>query len=81
MRFLIKDGQLVRIGGDLIVSRTALETLKQEMLDSEWLEFSVAEFKDRYGLSRKWAIPLLEYLDQQRITQRVGNARKILRPR
>ena len=50
------------------------------MLDSDWQEFGVADFKDRYELSRKWAIPLLEYLDQQRVTQRVGNVRKILRP-
>ena len=38
----------------------------------------VGVFKDRYGVSRKFAIPLLEYLDRERITRRVGDARVIL---
>lgn len=38
----------------------------------------IAFFKDRFGLSRKYAIPLLEYLDSERITRRVGNMREIL---
>ena len=38
----------------------------------------VATFKDRYGLSRKFAIPLLEWLDRERVTRRVGDARVIL---
>jgi selenocysteine-specific elongation factor len=38
----------------------------------------VATFKDRYGLSRKHAIPLLEFLDRERITRRVGDSRVLL---
>jgi selenocysteine-specific elongation factor len=38
----------------------------------------VATFKDRYGLTRKYAIPLLEYLDRERMTRRVGASRVIL---
>jgi selenocysteine-specific elongation factor len=38
----------------------------------------VAEFKDLTGVSRKYAIPLLEYLDRERITRRVGDQREIL---
>jgi selenocysteine-specific elongation factor len=38
----------------------------------------VAAFKERYGLSRKYAIPLLEWLDRERVTRRVGDARVIL---
>jgi selenocysteine-specific elongation factor len=34
--------------------------------------------KDRYGLTRKFAIPLLEYLDRERVTRRVGEARVVL---
>jgi selenocysteine-specific elongation factor len=40
----------------------------------------VAAFKERYGLSRKYAIPLLEWLDRERVTRRVGDARVILSP-
>jgi selenocysteine-specific elongation factor len=38
----------------------------------------VASFKETYGLSRKFAIPLLEYLDRERVTRRVGDARVVL---
>jgi selenocysteine-specific elongation factor len=38
----------------------------------------VAEFKELTGVSRKYAIPLLEYLDRERVTKRVGDARVIL---
>jgi selenocysteine-specific elongation factor len=38
----------------------------------------VAAFKDRYGVSRKFAIPLLEWLDRERVTRRVGESRVVL---
>jgi selenocysteine-specific elongation factor len=38
----------------------------------------VAAFKQRYGLTRKYAIPLLEYLDRERVTRRQGDVRVIL---
>jgi selenocysteine-specific elongation factor len=41
-------------------------------------KIDVARFKDMTGVSRKYAIPLLEYLDRERITRRVGDERVIL---
>lgn len=38
----------------------------------------VAAFKERFGVTRKFAIPLLEYLDRERITRRVGESRVVL---
>ena len=38
----------------------------------------VGTFKERFGVTRKFAIPLLEYLDRERVTRRVGDARVIL---
>ncbi len=35
-------------------------------------------FKERFGVTRKFAIPLLEYLDRERVTRRVGESRVIL---
>jgi selenocysteine-specific elongation factor len=35
-------------------------------------------FKERFGVTRKFAIPLLEYLDRERVTRRVGDARLIV---
>ncbi|MBA2603251.1 MAG: SelB C-terminal domain-containing protein, partial [Acidobacteria bacterium] len=40
--------------------------------------FGVGEFKELTGLSRKYAVPLLEYLDSQRVTRRTGEGREIL---
>jgi selenocysteine-specific elongation factor len=39
---------------------------------------SVAQFKDLAGISRKYAIPLLEYLDRERVTRREGDQRVVL---
>jgi selenocysteine-specific elongation factor len=38
----------------------------------------VGAFKETFGVSRKYAIPLLEYLDRERITRRVGESRVVL---
>jgi selenocysteine-specific elongation factor len=38
----------------------------------------VGSFKEKYGISRKYAIPLLEYLDRERVTRRVGDSRVVL---
>jgi selenocysteine-specific elongation factor len=42
------------------------------------VKIDVTQFKDRYGLSRKFAIPLLEFLDRERVTRRLGDARVLL---
>jgi selenocysteine-specific elongation factor len=46
---------------------------------SGWERFSVADFKDRFGLSRKGAIPLLEHLDSVGATRRVGDERMVVK--
>jgi selenocysteine-specific elongation factor len=38
----------------------------------------VATFKERFGVTRKFAIPLLEYLDRERVTRRMGDTRVVL---
>jgi selenocysteine-specific elongation factor len=40
--------------------------------------FSVPEFKDLFKISRKYAIPFLEYLDRERVTRRTGDKRVVL---
>jgi len=78
-RFLVGQGKLIRLPAGLLISAAAVERLRQELADSDIEEFSVAEFKDRYQLSRKWAIPLLEHLDSVNVTRRVGDKRQIVR--
>ena len=78
---LVRRGVLVR-AGDLIFHESALRRLKEEILslkrDGVADTIDVATFKDRYNITRKYAIPLLEYLDRERVTRRVGDLRKIL---
>jgi selenocysteine-specific elongation factor len=79
-QMLIASGELVRVS-DLIFHRSALESLRSAMerfKAEKGPRIDVATFKDLTGVSRKYAIPLLEYLDRQRVTRRVGDVREIL---
>ena len=78
---LVRRGVLVR-AGDLLFHQSALARLKTEIQSLKRTggvdAIDVGTFKSRYNVSRKYAIPLLEFLDRERVTRRVGEARKIL---
>ena len=78
LRYLVERGRLVRLPGGLILAASALDGLRGELAAAGWDRFSVADFKDRFGLSRKWAIPLLEHLDSTGVTRRVGDERQLV---
>ena len=80
VQLLVRDGVLVKIGEDAFIHRDALQKLIQDIraLKASNPRLGVREFKDLTGLSRKFAVPLLEYLDGQRITRRIGDERVIL---
>ncbi len=78
LRFHVERGELVRLPGELLIAAEAVASIRSALADEGWEEFSVAEFKDRFSLSRKWAIPLLEHLDSIGVTRRVGNARQVM---
>jgi selenocysteine-specific elongation factor len=80
IRHMTSRGQLIRLPDGLILAASAVANLKRDLLATGWERFSVPEFKDRFGLSRKWAIPLLEHLDSTGVTRRVGDERMIVRP-
>ncbi len=77
-RFLLGQKKLVRLPGGLILAASALEGLRRELAETGWEDFTVPQFKDRFGLSRKWAIPLLEHLDSVGATRRVGDKRQLV---
>lgn len=81
VHYLVQQGRLAKIGGGLVISTAAIDDLCRDLLASALDEFTVAQFRDRYDLTRKWAIPILEHLDARRITHRVGDIRKLIRPR
>lgn len=83
LQVLIDAGSLVRVDGEMFFHRGALNDLiKKLRAHAEKAAadrgIDVPAFKELAGISRKYAIPLLEYLDRQRITRREGDKRIIL---
>ena len=81
VRHLVARHRLVHLPGGMIFSAAAIQGMKDTLQTSEVERFSVAEFKQRFGLSRKFAIPLLEHLDSTGATRRIGDLRQVVRRR
>jgi selenocysteine-specific elongation factor len=81
LALLLRNRTLVKVD-TMVFHASALDELKTEVRalkqGSEAPKVDVAAFKARYGITRKYAIPLLEYLDRERVTRRVGEARIVL---
>jgi len=77
---LLRDKTLIKISEELVFHRSALEELRRQIAaySAKSSKIDVAQFKELTGVSRKYAIPLLEYLDRERVTRRVGDERVIL---
>ena len=77
---LLRDKVLVKISEELVFHRSALQQLRTQIAAYKGRspKIDVAKFKELTGVSRKYAIPLLEYLDRERVTKRVGDERVIL---
>jgi len=76
---LEREGKAVRVSDELLFSATWLNEMQTALRDhvSQNGAFTVAEFRDLIGTSRKFAVPLLEYLDRKRITLRDGDHRTV----
>ena len=83
LQLLVKQKRLVRLD-TLVFHHDALEQLKAEVAARKATapggraSVDVKAFKDTYGVSRKFAIPLLEFLDRERVTRRAGDVRIVL---
>jgi selenocysteine-specific elongation factor len=77
---LLRDRVLIKLADNLVFHQNALQGLRQTMTEykTKSPKIDVGRFKDLTGVSRKYAIPLLEYLDRERVTRRVGDERVIL---
>jgi selenocysteine-specific elongation factor len=78
---LLRDKVLVKISEELVFHQSALEALRKQIATQKSqgvAKIDVGKFKELTGVSRKYAIPLLEYLDRERVTRRVGDERVIL---
>jgi selenocysteine-specific elongation factor len=81
LEILLREKVLTRVSPELIFHRDALARLPgllENYKKSKGEKIGVPSFKELTGVTRKYAIPLLEYLDRQRLTRRVGDERVIL---
>ncbi len=76
-QLLVEDRRLVRVKESLFFHAEILKTIEEKLVAflKAKKEVTPADVKDLLGVSRKYAIPLMEYFDGQRITQRVGDKR------
>jgi selenocysteine-specific elongation factor len=81
LQILLREKNLVRVSPELIFHRQALAQLKKQLAaykKAKGDRISVPAFKELTGITRKYAIPLLEYLDREHLTRRAGEERVIL---
>ena len=78
--FLLQQGELIRVSEDIVLSPGRITFLQSRLKESfpRGHTFTVPEFKELFGISRKYAIPFLEFLDRKRITRRIGDKRVVL---
>ncbi len=79
MMVLVNQGRLVKVKEDLFFHQEAVAQLKAQLVEflKQHKEITVLQFKDLTQTSRKFSIPLLEYFDTNRVTVRVGEARRL----
>jgi selenocysteine-specific elongation factor len=77
LQVLVDQGRAVRLKENVVFHRQVLQKVEATLVQflREHREITPVEFKDLLGISRKYAIPLLEYFDSQKLTIRVGDKR------
>jgi len=78
LQILLREGKLVKISDEFVLPAAALINLREQLAAKRGQRFAVPEFKEWTGVSRKYAIPLLEHLDRHHVTRREGDQRVIL---
>ncbi len=80
-QWLVDSGQLVKVSEEVVFSPPAYEAMVQRIMDHLRAEgkITVAQVRDMFGTSRKYALALMEHLDARRVTRRVGDERVLRR--
>jgi selenocysteine-specific elongation factor len=81
LRVMERSGSVVRVAPEMYFLRDSIEKVKNDLRKhlSERSDITPATFRDLFGTTRKYAIPLLEYLDREGVTVRVGDTRRLKR--
>jgi len=77
LKLLADEGRTIRINDSLHLDRDIVETIKADLRKylEDKKEITMAEFRDIAKTSRKFAVPIMEYFDSQKLTQRIGDKR------
>jgi selenocysteine-specific elongation factor len=78
LQILLREKHLARISEELVFHQTAIGQLRELLGRHKGERFRVPEFKEWTGITRKYAIPLLEFLDREKITRREGDERVVI---
>ena len=78
LQILLRERKLIKINDELVFHTSAIESLRSVLAARTGTKFSVADFKTWTGISRKYAIPLLEFLDREHVTRRESDSRIVL---
>jgi selenocysteine-specific elongation factor len=76
--YLVKQGTLIRLADGVYLHRETVDAARAKLAEKKGQTIDVGQFKDLFGISRKVAIPLLEFFDQSGATKRIGDSRLIL---
>ncbi|HYC92178.1 MAG TPA: selenocysteine-specific translation elongation factor [Thermoanaerobaculia bacterium] len=76
--YLVKQGTLVRLAEGVYLHRDVVAAAREKLSAKKGETIDVGQFKDLFGISRKVAIPLLEFFDKEGATKRVGDSRTVL---
>ena len=82
VKFLIEQGDVVELGSDLLLSRAAFAQARRQVVEhlSNRGPATASELREALQTSRRVAIPLLERLDRERVTRRIGDRRLLVAP-
>ena len=77
LQYMLRQGELIKVSDNIYYLKDTLHTIKDIVADyiSQNEGITVADLRDLLQASRKYALPLLEYFDKERITKRVGDRR------
>ena len=78
LQILLREKRLIKISEDLVFHKNAIQALRGLLAPRRGERFGVPAFKEWTGISRKYAIPLLEFLDREKATRRDGDDRIVL---
>ena len=81
LQILLREKVLIKVADDLVFHHSAVKRLREMLAKfskERGAKLPVPAFKELTGVTRKYAIPLLEYLDREHVTRRVGDERVIL---